>query len=67
MERTGAGNLELEVSGKSRDEVDYLGKTYNKMLDDIRAILRRIRKSETNPVRRDQVRFRRRSNPHLFV
>ena len=26
MERTGAGNLELGIRGKSRDEVDYLGK-----------------------------------------
>lgn len=61
MERTGAGNLELRYQGKSRDEVDYLGKTYNKMLDDIRAILRRIRKSRNKSSSERSGSFRRRS------
>lgn len=48
---------------KSRDEVDYLGKTYNKMLDNLQATWR-DKKAETNPVRR--IRFlQAQISPHL--
>lgn len=48
IECTGAGNLNLRYQGKSGDEVDYLGKAYNKMLDDIQGYITEDKKAETN-------------------
>lgn len=45
IECTGAGNLNLRYQGKSGDEVDYLGKAYNKMLDDIQGYITEDKKS----------------------
>ena len=66
MERTGAGNLELRYQGKSRDEVDYLGKTYNKMLDDIRGYIAEDKKKQKQ-IQFGEIRFlQAQINPHLL-
>ena len=66
MERTDAGRLDLRYYGKSCDEVDYLGKTYNKVLDDIQKYIAEDKKKQKQ-IQEGEIRFlQAQINPHLL-
>lgn len=66
IECTGAGNLNLRYQGKSGDEVDYLGKAYNKMLDDIQGYITEDKKKQKQ-IQDGKIKFlQAQINPHLL-
>ena len=66
IECTGAGNLNLRYQGKSGDEVDYLGKAYNKMLDDIQGYIAEDKKKQKQ-IQDGKIKFlQAQINPHLL-
>lgn len=66
MESTGAGKLNARYQGKSRDEVDYLGRTYNQVLDDIRGYIKEDKKKQKQ-IQTGEIKFlQAQINPHLL-
>lgn len=66
MESTGAVKLNARYRGKSRDEVDYLGRTYNQVLDDIRGYIEEDKKKQKQ-LQTGEIKFlQAQINPHLL-
>lgn len=56
----------MRYQGKSGDEVDYLGKAYNKMLDDIQGYIAEDKKKQKQ-IQDGKIKFlQAQINPHLL-